>query len=81
MLVDMDRNIRGYYGVLGMSSDLRVFDEWESIPMITPPFLSSCVFAFGERRILREEGDCADDDGDTAGGRLFKRIHSRSAIG
>lgn len=37
--------------------------------MMTPPFLSSCVFAFGERRILREEGY---GDGDTADGRLFK---------
>lgn len=50
--------------------------------MITPPCLSSCVFAFGERRILREEGDCADDDGNTAGGRLYKREaqHNRDKL-
>lgn len=40
MLVGMDWNIRGYYGVLSMvwSFDVRFFDEWESIPMITPLF-------------------------------------------
>lgn len=61
-----------------LSSDLRVFDEWECIPMMTPPFLGLLRVRFWRMENTREEG--GDGDGDTADGRLSKGAQQKRVV-
>lgn len=42
--------------------------------------MNSCVFAFDEWRIKREEGGDGDSDGDTADGRLSKEAQQKRFV-